>query len=350
MSPRASRENAIQEGFDVAFPPMRLRSAFNLGGLTPMQLARRTWCRVSENALMSRAAAVAFYAMLALVPFLALVLTLTVKALPDITQATVGQGAELGTQAVSEFERTLEQTFPEEAVSLIKGQIAQIQEGGRLDLLSFGLLVTIWLASTLFLEIMDALNAVHGVSESRPIWRLRIQAIALTLVQATILIAALVAIVAWPQIINAIGLGSGPAILASAVRWLLILLMLLISFAITYYFAPDADTRWEWITPGSLVGTVVFIVASLGFRIYVQNFADYNETYGTLGGVMVLMFWFWISALVLLVSAQMNRVIEDASPIGKKTGQKTDPTSGPDLEQIDPEPAPGPEERQRAHR
>ncbi|QDV38096.1 YihY/virulence factor BrkB family protein [Tautonia plasticadhaerens] len=334
----------------MSFPPIRLRSAFNLGGLSPVQLARRTWCRVSENSLMSRAAAVAFYAMLALVPFLALVLTLTVKALPDLTEATVGQGADLGNQAVSEFERTLEQSFPQEAVGLIKDQIAQIQEGGRLDLLSFGLLVTIWLASALFLEIIDSLNAVHGVSESRPIWRLRIQAIFLTLVQATILISALVSIVAWPQIISAIGLGTGPAFIASAVRWLLIFLMLLSSFALTYYFAPDADTRWEWITPGSLIGSAVFVVATLGFRVYVQNFADYNETYGTLGGVMVLMFWFWISALVLLVSAQVNRVIEDASPIGKKTGQKSDPTDGPDLEHIDPEPAEDSEERRRAHR
>ncbi|WP_152051151.1 YihY/virulence factor BrkB family protein [Tautonia marina] len=330
--------------------PVRLRSAFNLGGLTPRQLASRTWCQISKNSLMSRAAAIAFYAMLALVPFLALILTLTVKALPNLSESRFAQGQDLGTQAVSEFERTLEQSFPAEAVGLIEGQIQQIQEQGRVDLLSFGLLVTIWLASALFLEIMAALNAVHGVSESRPIWKLRLQAIALTLVQATILIAALVSIVAWPQIIQAIGLGSGPAFLVSAVRWLLIVLMLLCSFAMAFYFGPDADTRWEWITPGSLFGTVVFVIATIGFRVYVQNFANYNETYGTLGGVMVLMFWFWISALVLLVSAQVNRVIEDASPVGKKTGQRVDPTTPPDFEQIDPEPAPESAERQQARR
>ncbi|WP_233578773.1 YihY/virulence factor BrkB family protein [Tautonia sociabilis] len=334
----------------MAFPPIRLQSAFNLGGLTPIQLARRTWCRAKQHSLMSRAAAVAFYAMLALVPFLALMLTIAVKALPDISEATVGAGADLGNQAVVELERTLEQTFPREAVTLIKGQIERIQDEGRLDLLSFGLLVTIWLSSTLFLEIMDALNAVHGVSESRPFWRLRLQAIGLTLVQATVLIGALVSIVAWPQIIAAVGLGTGPAYLASGVRWLLIFLMLLISFAMTYYFAPDAETRWEWITPGSLLGTLVFIGATLGFRVYVQNFANYNQTYGALGGVMVLMFWFWISALVLLFSAQVNRVIEDASPVGKKTGQKVDPTSPPDYEAIPPELAPEPEDRERVRR
>ncbi|WP_169974060.1 YihY/virulence factor BrkB family protein [Tautonia rosea] len=330
--------------------PVRLRSAFHLGGLTLRQLVSRTWCQMSKNSLMSRAAAVAFYAMLALVPFLALILTLTVKALPDLSETRFSQGENLGIQAVSEFERTLEQSFPSEAVKLIEGQIEQIQDQGRVDLLSFGLLVTIWLSSALFLEIMDSLNAVHGVSESRPIWKLRLQAIALTLVQATILIAALVSIVAWPQIIEAIGLGSGPAFLVSTVRWLLIVMMLLISFAMAFYFGPDADTRWEWITPGSLLGTMVFVIATIGFRTYVQNFANYNETYGTLGGVMVLMFWFWISALVLLVSAQVNRVIEDASPVGKKTGQRVDPTSPPDLEQLEPQPALDPDDRERARR
>lgn len=335
----------------MGFSPVRLRSAFNLGGLTPRELAARTWCEISKNALMSRAAAVAFYAMLALVPFLALMLTLTIKALPDLSQAALGQGGELGTQAVSEFERTLEQSFPEEAETLIAGQIEQIREGGRLDLLSFGLLVTIWLSSALFLEIMDALNAVHGVSESRPIWKLRLQAIALTLVQASILMLAMVSIVAWPQLVGWLGLeGGGMELVASGVRWVLIFLMLLISFAIAFYFGPDADTKFEWITPGSLFGTAVFVVATLGFRVYVQNFANYNETYGTLGGVMVLMFWFWISALVLLASAQMNRVIENASPVGKKTGQKVDPTEPPDLEAIAPEPAPDAEQRRRSRR
>lgn len=330
----------------MAFPPIRLQSAFNLGGLTPRQLVMRTWCKVQENSLLSRAAAVAFYAVLAMVPFLALTLTLAVKALPDLT----GGRADVGNQAVSEFEQALDNTFPPQAAELIKGQIKEIQENGRLDLLSLGLLVTIWLASSLYLEIIDSLNAVHGVSESRPIWKLRPLAIGLTLVQATILIAALVAIVAWPLIIGWLGIGSGPAFIAAAIKWVVLFVMLLASFSIAYYFAPDADTRWEWITPGSLFGTLLFIVATYGFKIYVQNFADYNKTYGSLGAIVVVMFWFWISAIILLVSAQMNRVIEDASPIGKKTGQKSDPTDSIDLEHLRPEEAPDREEEQRAHR
>ena len=331
----------------MAFSPIRLHAAFNLGGLSPIQLAYRTWTRISEHSLMSRAAAIAFYAMLALVPCLALILTLAVKALPDLSK---GDGGGLRDQTVAEFEQTLERSFPAEAVELIEGQIQQIQEGGRLDLLSFGLLVTLWLASSLFLEIIDSLNAVHGVVESRPIWKLRLLAIGLTLIEAIILITALVTIVAWPQIIGWLGIGTGPAIVASVIRWIVIFVMLLVSFAVTYYLAPDADTHWEWITPGSLIGVLVFIIATLGFRVYVQNFADYNKTYGSLGAVVVVMFWFWISGVVLLAAAQMNRVIEDASPVGKKTGQKVDPTEPPDFSAIDPKRAPDEEESKRAHR
>src|SRR5262249_17529149 len=111
------------------------------------------------------------------------------------------------------------------------------------------------------------------------------------------------------------------------------------SFALTFYVGPDAEQRWEWITPGSLLGTVVFLATSSGFRQYVQHFANYDKTYGSLGGVMVLLFWFWISSLVLLSAAQLNRVIEEASPLGKRYGQKTDPTTAPDLRAINPEPS-----------
>ncbi len=119
--------------------------------------------------------------------------------------------------------------------------------------------------------------------------------------------------------------------------------MVLLSFAVTFYIAPDADQRWEWITPGSLLGTVGFLAGSLGFRHYIEKFTHYDKTYGSLGGVMVLMFWFWISSVVLLVAAQMNQVIEDASPLGKRYGQRADPSIAPDLAHAEPVPlAPGP--------
>jgi membrane protein len=145
--------------------------------------------------------------------------------------------------------------------------------------------------------------------------------------------------VLWPQILGRLGLSAPAALLATAVKWVVVSLTVLLSFALTFYVGPDADQRWEWVTPGSIVGTIVFLAASYGFRVYVRHFADYDKTYGSLGGVMVLLFWFWISSLVLLTAAQMNKVIEDASPMGKSYGQKTDATEPPDLEAIRPEPS-----------
>ena len=112
---------------------------------------------------------------------------------------------------------------------------------------------------------------------------------------------------------------------------------MLLSFALCFYVGPDADQHWEWITPGSLAGSIAFLLTSLGFRLYVHNVANYDRTYGSLGGVMVLLFWFWITSLVLLTAAQINKLIEDASPLGKPIGQKRDAPPAPDFEAMKPE-------------
>ena len=193
--------------------------------------------------------------------------------------------------------------------------------------------MTLWLASSLFVAIIDAMNRIYGVTETRSFWKLRLTAMVMTVVQAVILVGSLLAIVAWPELVTWIGLSPPAAVLATVVQWFVVLSIVLLSFALSFYVAPDADQRWEWITPGSLAGSFAFLLASLGFRLYVQNFANYDRTYGSLGGVMVLMFWFWISSMVLLSAAQMNKLIEDASPLGKGIGQKKDipphPTSRP---------------------
>ncbi len=323
----------------VHFPPLRLREALSLGGLTVRELAVRTWRKMTEHEVMTRAAAVAFYAMLALVPFLALVLTLTVQLLPDVTGRS-SSATGIGHMTVDELRSTLKAVVPREAYAVVEDQIARIQQQPPVGLLSIGLIVTIWLASSLFVAVIDALDRIYGVQETRSFVKLRLTAIAMTVVQAVILIGSLVVIVAWPVIVRWAGFSAPAAVLATIVQWFVVTLMVLLSFALTLYIGPDADQRWEWITPGSLAGSVVFLAASLLFRVYVQNFANYNKTYGSLGGVMVLLFWFWVSSLVLLAAGQMNKVIEDASPIGKSYGQKKDPTEPLNLEGIPPEPAP----------
>ena len=296
---------------------LRPRTPMSLGGLSLRQLAVGMWKRMEEHDAMTWAAAVAFYAMLATVPFLALVLVVVVLRLPDLSGAgrrTTG----LGNLTVDQLEATLKSLFPNEAYVLVRDQIARIQGEPPLALLSLGAVIALWSASNLFLVVIDALNRTYGVKETRSFVKLRLTAMAMTLLQAACLLGSLVAIVAWPQILRVLGLDPNGAVawVATAVRWSAVFLMVLLSFALTFYVGPDARRRWAWVTPGSLAGTIAFLVFCILFRLYVQNFGSYNQSLGALGGVMVLLFWFWVVALVLLAAAEMDRTIEAGPPIG----------------------------------
>jgi membrane protein len=139
----------------------------------------------------------------------------------------------------------------------------------------------------------------------------------MTLSQAAILILVFASTLAWPQILKWLGLNPAAAVLAALVHTATVFVVILLSFATANYFGPDADQRWEWITPGSLLGTLVILCVSMLFRFYVQNWGNYGASYGSLAGVVVLMSWIWLSSVVLLAAAELNKVIEDASPLGK---------------------------------
>jgi membrane protein len=318
------------------FPPLRLREALTLGGLTVRELLSRTWRQMNEHEIMTRASAVSFYAMLAVVPFLGIVLLIVVQLLPDLTRPA--GGGDVGDRAVAQLEQTLQEVFPSDIYKLVEEQIVRIQRQPPVGLISFGLIISLWSASSLYLAIIDALNRIDGVVETRSYVRLRVVAVAMTLIEAAVLIGSLLAILFWQSLLGRLGITGTGRVLATAALWAGLFLVILLSFAITFYVGPDAKQSWEWITPGSLVGTLVFLLATLGFRYYIENLTHYDKAYGSLGGVMALLLWFWISSTILLAAAQMNKVIEDASPLGKRYGQKTDPTIPPDLSQIEPVP------------
>lgn len=321
--------------------PLELRSALTLGGLSPREAAVNTWKKIQSNEIMTRASACAFYAALASVPFLAVLLTIAVLVMPSPERDDPAGEDSAIEHTIQPLTSSL---FPRDGSTqkllngLIEQQITRIQKEPPLTLLTIGLAFSLWTASSVFLAIIDALNRIHGVDESRPYWKLRLTAIGMTVVQAIILLGALLAIVLWPQVMGWLGLSGPGAALATVVRWVAIVVAVLLSFALTYYVAPDAEVEWEWITPGSLIGTFAFIGATLLFSLYVQNFGNYDKTYGSLGGVMVVLFWFWVTFLVLLSAAQFNMVIENSSPLGKDQGQKLDSSRLPDFGSIAPQP------------
>ena len=321
----------------MAFPPLRLRSALRLGGLTTRELVAKTWKAMDDHEIQTRAAAVSFYAMLAMVPFIGLVLTLSVQLLPDLTGASPRVNG-LGNLTVAQLTAILEKALPPEAADQIKAEIASIQQKPPVGLISIGLAITLWLASSLFVAVIDAMNRIYGVQERRGFAKLRLLAIVMTLVQAAILVGSLVAVVGSNVVMSKLGLSGSGGFIGAAVLYGTVMVMVLLSFALTFYVAPDADQSWEWITPGSVAGSMLFLGATFLFRIYVHNFGNYSKTYGPLGGVMVLLFWFWISSLILLGAAQVNKVIEEASPLGKNYGQRTNMAEAPDFDAMKPTP------------
>ena len=156
---------------------------------------------------------------------------------------------------------------------------------------------------------------------------MRLVAIVLTVGVALFILVALSLVLVGPGVAGYLGdlTGLGAAFEWSwlVVQWPLAFVLVSTAIGLVYYFAPDADQDWVWITPGAFVATALWLVASLGFKFYVATFTDYNAAYGAVGGVIVLLLWFYVSGLALLAGAEFNAQIERASPHGKGPGQKT---------------------------
>lgn len=283
------------------------------------QIAKHTWNDVNENEILTRASAIAFGAMMAAVPFLALVITISALVLPAV-------GVE-SKELLHALEALLGTVFPDDAHHVIEEQISRLHGGQPIAVLSVSLAVTIWLASGLFAAVIDGLNRIYGVRDTRPYWKFRLTAIWMTVVQSVILLAAVASIFAFPYLVDWVGVTLIPASIATWVTWFIIFLMVLCSFALTFAAGPDVKQAHRWVTPGSVFGAVIFLLTTYGFRLYVQNLAHYDLTYGSLGGVMMLMFWLYISSLVLLVAGEVNKVCYKAKEWGAWSDVSTSSSS-----------------------
>ena len=299
---------------DMTKSSKRFWSAMNLGGLTFHEAAVRTWTRIMDDATLTRAAAISFYAFAAIVPFMALIIALTAHWLPLITrQVSAGPGSDLS--------EPFHELLPADAASFVMHELGRLRASPPSGLVSFGVAAILWLSSSVFVEIIDAMNFILKVNETRSFWKRRAMAMVMTLSQAAILIAAVLTVVAWPQIVDFFDLSRSAAILATIIHQVTVFVAVLLSFALVLYVAPNAAQHWEWITPGSLLGTVVLLAFSLLFRVYTQYLANYSATYGSLAGIIILMSWLWLSSILLLTAAELNNVIKDASPIDKHVGR-----------------------------
>jgi membrane protein len=318
-------------------PSTESTSSSTPGKLTLRQFLVRTWKQTGENEILTRASAVSFYAMIALVPLLAVLLTVVVQLLPDLSGVS-GKVVGFGNLTVDQLRASLQQALPAEGYQVVADQIGRMQSHPPFGLLSIGLLISLWSASSLYLAIIDAMNRVYGLVETRSFLKLRLIAILMTVVQAAIFLVALIVIVAGPQVLRYLGLKGNLAVAGEVTQWVVVVLVLLYSFALTYYVGPDSTQRWRRISLGSVIGVIVFLAFTYVFRIYVQHFGNYDKTYGSLGGVMILLLWFWVSSVVLLLGGQINKVIDDAKMPGSGSGSTPNPAVSPDRKTIEPKP------------
>lgn len=230
-------------------------------------------------------------------------------------------GALIGPDQLEQLVAQVGKVAPPSATQIVRSQLHSIASGGHAGLLTFGAAAALFSASGGMAALQRALNTVYEVKEGRPFWKARGVALGMTLVCAALALIAAVLAVAMSPIADAVGGPLGTAILW--LRWPAAGLLMMLVWALLYWGLPDVEQDFKFITPGSVVGVLLWVAASVGFSFYVTHFGSYNATYGALGGVIVMLMWMWISSQVVLVGAEVNAIIEHKSEDGKRPGAKS---------------------------
>lgn len=280
--------------------------------VSPKQFLKDLKSEIKEDNVATGAAALAFYLMLAIFPAMIALLSL----IPYLPVANLEE-------AVMDF---LRQAMPGEAAELFTGTVQSIVGDRRGGLLTFGLLFTIWSAASGLFAIMQQLNVTYDVRESRSFLELRGTAVMLTVLFGALLLGAFSLIVfggvAQGWLADQLGWSAWLTGLFAALRWIIIAAALLLAFALTYYFGPDVEQEFRFITPGSVLGVVLLAAGAAAFTFYVANFANYSKVYGSLGAVIILLMWLYLTGWVILLGSEINALVEYYSAAGKRKGEK----------------------------
>jgi uncharacterized BrkB/YihY/UPF0761 family membrane protein len=175
--------------------------------------------------------------------------------------------------------------------------------------ISINLFVTVWSASSLQATIIGCLNKIYGVAESRPYWRVRLQSAYMTFVQLAVLLAAIVAFMESPTMLSFLHIDSVSDSVADALKWFIVFVVLLFSFGFTFHMGPDVQSK-KWVTPGSVFGAASFVFMAWALRYYFTYWARFDVVYGPMFMVVAPLFWLWMNCLVLLVAAEINRIVQ----------------------------------------
>jgi membrane protein len=268
-------------------------------GRSTRQFGRCLRVRLAADHVSTRAAALAYYFIFALFPAL-LFLTALLGLLP------VAGPMEL---LLGYFTRML----PPESAALVRRTVAQSVAQASKGVLSLGAVVALWAASAGTVALMDALNVAHGATERRSWWTRRVRALLLTLGLALFTLTALTVVIFGERIGEAVagsaGLGAVFAATWRLLQWPVVAGCLLVAVLLVYRWAPAASPPLRRLAPGSACAVVAWLAASFGLRVYVRHAGSYDATYGSIGGVILLMLWFYLSSLSLLVGAEINALL-----------------------------------------
>lgn len=270
----------------------------------------RVWASIGTDHVSLVAAGTAFFLILALFPAMtALVSIYGLIANPGTIQTHVA---------------ALQGVVPEQALQIVESQLERIvTQSGTTHGVAFlgGLVAALWSANAGMKSLFEAMNVAYAEDEKRSFVRLNLVALAFTLGAIAVLILFMFAIAVVPAIIAFLALGEVVDWLVSILRWPIVLVLAGLALAVLYRFGPSRErAEWRWVTWGSAFASVAWLVASMLFSWYLSNFADYNETYGSLGAAIGLMMWFWISVLVILVGAELNAELEHQTAEDTTTG------------------------------
>ncbi|HEY6187855.1 MAG TPA: YihY/virulence factor BrkB family protein [Pyrinomonadaceae bacterium] len=297
-----------------------MASLWRLGGLSWMDLGKRVWGEIQEDDVFGRAAQLAYYFLLALFPLL---LFLT---------STIGLIMGSGTGLRHSLFNYLSKVLPGDAFKLVDSTMFEVSQSSGGGKVAFGILAALWAASNGMGAVTQALNVAYDVEESRPWWKQRLTAVGLTVALSVLIISALVLVLYGGRIIEHVaggyGFGEVFTLTWKVLQLPIAIAFILIAFALIYYLAPDLhDQKWTWVTPGSAIGVCLWLLISFGFRLYLHFFNSYGATYGSLGAVIVLMLWLYLTGAAILIGGEVNSEIENAAakagaPDAKEKGEK----------------------------
>ena len=316
-----ARAHALEKSVWAHVQHTPIASMWDLQGVPLKEVAKRTFKGIDEDNLFGRASQLAYSFFSAIFPALiamSALMGLVVRSSGPLYVTLLGK---------------IGQLIPPTAFALVTQTFQKTTSASSTGKVTFGLLFALFSASVGISAIQDTLNSVYRVRETRPFWKARLQAIGLTLLVAALVIFALLTLFAGDFTANHLDhLFRFSYVLAWAVRiaaWVLASLLMVLSFEVMYYFCPDVQNRkWRWFTPGGLIGLIGWVAGSLGLRVYLHFFNSYSVTYGSLGAVIILLLWFYLTGVMILLGGEVNSEVEHAVAEKQlKTGESPMPSA-----------------------